>query len=116
MNKIAVCAAGEALSSNVDGRFGRCAYLILWDEDNKSFKSIPNQAAQRAHGSGTSTAQLLVSEGVKRLLVGRIGPKAFEVINKGGIKVYKAEEGQTVQTVLDACLQGDLEEIIKPNN
>ena len=116
MEKIAVCSAGESVNSKVDGRFGRCAYLILWDKDSDSYEAIPNQAVEQAHGSGTSTAQILVNKGAQTLIVSRIGPKAYEVMAKGGIKVYRAEEGQTVQAVLDKCLQGDLQALLKPNN
>ncbi|MGB4304577.1 MAG: dinitrogenase iron-molybdenum cofactor biosynthesis protein [Syntrophomonadaceae bacterium] len=116
MTKIAVCSAGESLSSDLDGRFGRCAYLILWDQDSDSYEAIPNQAGEQAHGSGTSTAQILVTKGVQKLIVSRIGPKAYEVVAKSGIKVYRAEEDQTVQAVLDKCLEGDLQELHKPNN
>jgi predicted Fe-Mo cluster-binding NifX family protein len=116
MAKMAVCSAGESLDSQLDGRFGRCAYLIIIAEEGNTYEAIPNPAVQHAHGSGTSTAQTLVTKGVQKLVVSRIGPKAFEVLQKSGIKVFRADEGQTVKAAVEKCYQGDLEELLKPNN
>lgn len=117
MAKMAVCSAGKSLDSQLDGRFGRCAFLIIIaEEEGNAYEVFPNPAVQHAHGSGISTAQTLVTKGVGKLVVGRIGPKAYEVLQKGGIKVYRADEGQTVKAVAERCRQGNLEELLKPNN
>lgn len=116
MGKIAVCASGDNLDSKMDGRFGRCAYLILWNEDSQGYETVPNAGSDRAHGSGTSTAQTLVSLGASRLVVSRIGPKAFEVLKSAGIKVYSTDENQSVRAALDKLRRNDLQEMQGPND
>jgi predicted DNA-binding protein (UPF0251 family)/predicted Fe-Mo cluster-binding NifX family protein len=114
--KIAICASGESPSASVDGRFGRCAYFMLWDEEPGSFEAISNSGSGLNQGAGTGAAQELLSRGVGILICNRIGPKAFTVFHRAGVKVYGAGEGLDMETALKQYKAGELPPIEAANN
>lgn len=114
--QIAICASADSPSAVVDGRFGRCAYFMLWDEEQQKFGAIRNGGPDLNQGAGTGAAQELLRRGVGCLICNRIGPKAFAVMQKAGVKIYDAKEGQDLGTVLKQYRSGELPLIEAPNN
>ena len=41
--KIAVSSSGKDLDSQVDPRFGRCAYFVIVETENMSFEAFDNE-------------------------------------------------------------------------
>ncbi|PKM78218.1 MAG: hypothetical protein CVU90_02815 [Firmicutes bacterium HGW-Firmicutes-15] len=114
--KIVICASGELPSASVDGRFGRCAYFMLWDDEQGSFEAISNSGPELNQGAGTGAAQELLRRGVGILICNRIGPKAFNVFRRSGVKVYGAVEGLDMKTALKQYKAGELPPIEAANN
>jgi predicted DNA-binding protein (UPF0251 family)/predicted Fe-Mo cluster-binding NifX family protein len=114
--KIAICASGDSLSASVDGRFGRCAYFMLWDDEQGSFEAISNSGPELNQGAGTGAAQELLRRGVGILICNRIGPKAITVFNSAGVKVYGVGEGLDMETALKQYKAGELPLIEAANN
>ncbi len=114
--KIAICASGDSPSASVDGRFGRCAYLMLWDDEQGSFEAISNSGPDLKQGAGTGAARELLRRGAGIIICNRIGPKAFTVFLKAGVKVYGAGEGLDTETVLKQYKAGELIPIEAANN
>lgn len=106
--KIAICAGDESASAYVDGRFGRCAYFLLWDDQSQKVEVIKNIGSELNQGAGTGAAQELVKRGTGVLLCNRIGPRAFTIFKRAGIKVYNVEEGVGINTALEQYLAGKL--------
>ncbi|MGS0763957.1 DUF134 domain-containing protein [Syntrophomonas curvata] len=115
-NIIAVCSSGDSMDSMVDGRFGRCPYFILWDREKTEHKALTNMGSELNHGAGTGLAQELLNQGVAILICSRIGPKAFTVLNKAGIKIFGSNEGITVAAALEKHRAGELEPLESANN
>ena len=61
--KIAITSTGTNLKSQVDPRFGRCAYFILIDTDNDKFEAIENSGARGMGGVGVQSAQIMINKG-----------------------------------------------------
>lgn len=56
--KIAFTSTGNNWESQIDARFGRTAYLVLYNEETTQFEAYDNSAIQAdAHGAGTAMAQ-----------------------------------------------------------
>ncbi len=113
--KIAVCAGDNSPTSKVDGRFGRCAYFMLWDEEKEIFEAINNQAEPN-QGAGTGAAHELLRRGAGTLICNRIGPRAFKVFQSAGVRIYSAQEGMDVDTALKQYRLGKLPTIETANN
>ena len=114
--KIAICASGELPSASVDGRFGRCAYFMVWDDELGSFEAIDNCGLELNQGAGTGAAQELLRRGVGILICNRIGPKALTVFQNAGVKIYSTGEGLDTETALKKYKSGELNAIEAANN
>jgi predicted DNA-binding protein (UPF0251 family)/predicted Fe-Mo cluster-binding NifX family protein len=113
---IAICSSGDSMDSLVDGRFGRCAYFIIWDEEKKEAKVLNNQSLDANQGAGTGLAQQIINQGVGALICNRIGPKAFAVLNQVGIKIFSGSEGITVEATLEKYRAAELSQLESANN
>lgn len=116
MHKIAICSTGSSPSSQVDERFGRCAYFMIWDPQTKEYTALANSVTESAHGAGTGAVQTLLENKVGLILSQRMGPKAFAVIEKSGIKIFSGISGKTVAEALQSYENNELQELSSPNN
>lgn len=73
--KIAITSTGNNLEAKLDSRFGRCAYLVIYDTDSHSTEYIPNPGKDNIEGAGPATAQFVASRGVKKIVSGEFGGK-----------------------------------------
>lgn len=88
---IAITSTGRDVDSQMDARFGRAKYIMIYDTDNQSFKAHDNNVnLNAAQGAGIQTAQNIIEFGAVVLLTGNCGPKAFKVLEAGGVKTYTA--------------------------
>lgn len=106
--KIAVTSMGRDLTSAVDPRFGRAAYILIVDTDTKDFKVIDNTVNVSAFkGAGIQAATMIAEEGAEVLLTGYCGPNAFRTLEAAGIKVGSDISGTVADTVV-AFLAGKI--------
>jgi predicted Fe-Mo cluster-binding NifX family protein len=63
--KIAVSSTGKNLDSQLDPRFGRCAYFLVVDSDAMQFEAYSNESASMGGGAGIQAAQFLASKKVQ---------------------------------------------------
>ncbi len=112
--KVAVSSSGTDLSSQLDPRFGRCAYFIIVDLDSMTFEAILNTAVGSAHGAGIQAAQLVASRGVKVVLTGNIGPNAYNALSASKIQIVIDVSG-TVGEAVEMFKRGELQATGRPN-
>jgi predicted Fe-Mo cluster-binding NifX family protein len=113
--KIAITAKGSELSSQVDPRFGRAAYFIIYDTDDNSFEAVSNQEnATAAQGAGVQAAQIVANRRVDWVVSGNMGPKAFSALKAAGAKIASWSDG-TVEDAIELVNKGELKEIIGAN-
>ena len=62
--RVAVSASGPTLDSQVDPRFGRCAYFVVVDTGTMAAEAIENASVAAAQGAGIATAQMIAGKGV----------------------------------------------------
>jgi predicted Fe-Mo cluster-binding NifX family protein len=98
--KVAVTSTGSRLSSQVDPHFGRTRYFLLVDAESGSFAVRDNSENLRTpHHAGMQGAGILVSLGVKAVITGQIGPKAFRTLQAGRVSVYAVPPGSVGDAV-----------------
>ena len=104
--KIAVTAKGRELSSEVDPRFGRAAYILIVDTGTKTCEVIDNRDNANAFkGAGIQAATMIADRGAEVLLTGFCGPNAFRTLEAAGIKVG-SDTGGTVAEAIETLLTG----------
>lgn len=108
--KTVVTAQGQHLDSLVDPRFGRCSWFIVADTNTGQFNAVSNEKNfESSQGAGIQAANNVTRLGVRSVITGHCGPKAFRVLQAAGIKVYSGGGG-TVAEMLDRFKKGDLKE------
>ncbi|PKN71089.1 MAG: dinitrogenase iron-molybdenum cofactor biosynthesis protein [Deltaproteobacteria bacterium HGW-Deltaproteobacteria-12] len=108
--KIALTTSGNDLSAPLDSRFGRALKFLIYDSEAKTFEILDNeQNLNAAQGAGIQSAQNIARSGVKALVTGHCGPKAFRVLAAAGIKIYNTSAA-SVAEALDQYRTGKLVE------
>ena len=104
--KIAVSAVEGKTTSQVEPRFGRSRWFLVFDSETGEHQVIDNsEAADSTSGAGVATAQRIVDSGVECVVTGRVGPNAGRVLEHAGVRVVDGATG-TVQDVADKAAQG----------
>jgi len=111
--KICITSQGNTLESQVDPRFGRCAYFIIVDPDTMAFEAIDNASAGSTGGAGIQSGQLVNEKGVTVLLTGNVGPNAFQTLNAAKIEIITGISG-LVKDVINKYKNGELKSREEP--
>lgn len=108
--KIAFSTSGDTLDSPLDTRFGRAPRFLIYDLETETFVLADNrQSLDSAQGAGIQSAETVARQGVKALVSGHCGPKAFRVLRAAGISIFTSS-APTVRAALEAYRAGILTE------
>jgi len=108
--KIAFTAKGTDWKAEIDPRFGRTDYIVIYDDVSKVLSSIDNRSVEDvAHGAGPQTAQKLFDLGPDVLITGNgPGGNAATVLQKTQLKIFLGAGGLSVEAAYDAYKKGTL--------
>lgn len=106
--KVAITSTGKELDSDLDRRFGRCAYFLVVDTETDSTEIIDNSSTVLGGGAGIAAAQQLIDRKVNVLITGNVGPNAFHTLNAANVEIYNGVPGK-VSELLDKLKRGELE-------
>lgn len=111
--KIAFTTKGNGWDSEIDPRFGRTEFILIYDEDTGKTENIDNSGvSEHAHGAGPMTAQIITKKNVNILITGNgPGGNAERVITAAGIKTLAGAGGMTAKQAYDAYKEGKLKQI-----
>ena len=108
--KIAISSKGTKLEENMDLRFGRAEYFIIYDLEKDEFQVIENKGYTASGGAGIASAQQLIDKSIDVVISGSFGPNAYNLLNSSGIKMYKGED-ISIKELIEKYKSGKLEEI-----
>jgi predicted Fe-Mo cluster-binding NifX family protein len=104
--RIAVSAKGSTPDSEVDPRFGRCPWFVVYDTESGAFESIDNgESVDASSGAGVQAASRVTRAGVQRVITGQCGPKAEQGLQAGGVEIVSGATG-TVREALGLAADG----------
>lgn len=108
--KIAFTAKGTAWDAQIDPRFGRTDYIVLFDEDSGELSVTDNREVEGiAHGAGPQTAQKLFELAPDVLITGNgPGGNAAAVLRKTDMKLFAGAGDMTLKQAYDAWKEGRL--------
>lgn len=111
--KIAFTTKGTQWDSEMDPRFGRTAYFVVYDEENEELTHFDNSSnGSEDHGAGPKAAQILFDLKTNLLITGNgPGGNAAAVVNKAGIEVYVGAGEMTVEQAYAAFKNGELKKV-----
>jgi len=109
--KICVSSRGPDLSSEVDPRFGRARFFIIYDDENEQYEVVDNeQNVNAGGGAGVQSATVVAEKGCEWVISGHMGPKALSVLKEAGVRIATGATGK-VSDALQSFKEGGLEEI-----
>jgi len=112
--KVAVTAVGKDLDSQIDPRFGRCAYFVIVDTDDMSAEVFENENMNLGSGAGIQSAQFIAEKGGKVLITGNVGPNAARTLSAAGVELISGQTG-TVRQAVENYKKGNLKPNTAPN-
>jgi len=97
--KIGFTSKGDHWDAEIDPRFGRAAYLLVYDDGSEIIKSYNNEIMkEREHGAGPGTASKLIDMKTDVLITGNgPGDNAKTILTKGKIEIYIGADGMSIQ-------------------
>jgi predicted Fe-Mo cluster-binding NifX family protein len=104
--RICVTSLGSELDSEVDPKFGRAHFFLIFDPETEAFESIENPNRELGHGAGIQTAQLIAGQNVGVVLSGAFGPKAAQVLQTAGIRMETGFTGSVKNALAKFRLEG----------
>jgi predicted Fe-Mo cluster-binding NifX family protein len=105
--KIAISSSGKDLDSQIDPRFGRCAYFLIVETEDMSFEVFDNENIALGGGAGIQSAQFVASKGAKAVITGNCGPNAVRTLSAAGVELFVGQAG-TVKEVIEKYQRGEL--------
>ncbi|SFR86511.1 NifB/NifX family molybdenum-iron cluster-binding protein [Anaeromicropila populeti] len=111
--KIVVSTTGKSSEDMLDKRFGRSEYFYIYDTETEQAVVLENEGAKAGGGAGIAAANQVIEEGVQVIITGNLGPNAFELVEKAGMKAYSCGV-MPVDSAIELFQKGELSEINLP--
>ena len=106
--RIAVASQGMEKTGNVDPRFARASYFLIFDTNDESLEVLDNnQNVNTAQGAGVQAAEFVAAKNVDIVIAGNFGPKAFQVLQAAGINIALWADG-TVSEAIELARENKL--------
>jgi len=105
--KIAFSSTGMDLNSDIDPRFGRCAYFLFVNPDDLTFEAIENDSMSLGGGAGIQSGQFIASKGANVVITGNVGPNASRTLNAAGVEVIVGVSG-SIRDAVEQYKRGEL--------
>ena len=90
--KIAITSTGNSPESNLDSRFGRCSYFVVYDTESQATEFIPNPNKENVEGAGPASVNLVASRGVSKVVSGEFGAKVKSIFDSLQIQLVVLNE------------------------
>ncbi len=110
--KIVFTAQGNTWESQMDARFGRAKFFVIYDEETDKLTTMDNSDVEKeAHGAGPIAAQKIAESKAKVMITGNgPGGNAGTVLQKLGVKSFIGAGEFTLKQAYDAYKNGELKE------
>ena len=86
---ILIPTAKNDLSGEIDLRFARAPYFIIYDTEKKTTEIKENPYKDGARAVGTMVAQYIINEGIKVVVAKDMGPNAKMILTEANIEIKK---------------------------
>ncbi|MGM0532244.1 MAG: NifB/NifX family molybdenum-iron cluster-binding protein [Bacteroidota bacterium] len=109
MAKYLVSSAGDKLDSKISGRFGHAKYFIVIDPQTMDYEAYPGvEPDQEKPDIGK-----FMKQGISKVIVGNIGPSAFNEATGYRLKVYLCRK-MTVREATSKVYNNELSPMQEP--
>jgi len=96
--------------SRTYGHFGSAPWFIVYDTETGKIEEVSNDNEHHEHGRCNPLASLQ-NYNPDVMITGGIGRRALEKIHNAGMKVFRADQGETVEGVITLFKEHKLSEV-----
>ena len=89
LNKIAIAAVGDSVTSEISTMAGRAPYYLFFDMNGCFLKSLENPSLNLRGGARFGVIDLLEKESVKTVIAGNFGDKMKNLLMTHKIECYE---------------------------
>ena len=104
----------DGIDGSPYGHFGSAPHFVIHDTASGETEAVSNAKAVHEHGSCNPVAALAGRQ-VDSIIVGGIGMRALMILNRQGIRVYRAVPG-SIRDNIAAAERGELQEMEPANS
>lgn len=97
--RIAIASTGNTLESDVDRRFGRAAWFIIFDMETMAFSAFKNDCASVEEEAGISAARAVIGAGVQSVLTDNCGAKAAQILSDARVRLFTGVTGMVSEAI-----------------
>lgn len=97
---VAITSTGNTLKAKLDSRFGRCAYVALYDTESGAVEFVPNPHQENIEGAGTDLAALVAGRGVQKVVSGEFGVKAKSLFDRMRIQLILLKDQKKISDII----------------
>ncbi len=94
MEKYLVASSGDKLDSKVSGRFGHSGYFIVIDPQTMEYEAFRGVSTQE-----DQSIRKFINPGIKKVIVGNIGPSAYDEVLSYGCKIYLCRNMSVLEAI-----------------
>lgn len=100
--KIAITSTGNTLNSELDRRFGRCAWFVIYDKQSGGIEFLPNPNKDVDEGAGPASVKLIAGKGVSKVVSGEFGIKIKPLLDSLKIQMLALkDQGKTISEIIE---------------
>lgn len=97
--KIAISSKEKKVASEIDARFGRCQYFVIYDTDTEAFDVVDNPGALASGGAGIETAGFIANQNINAVITGNVGPNAYTTLDAADVEIFAGVSGSIAEAV-----------------
>lgn len=105
--KICFTSSGTDLDAELDPKFGRARYFLIFDTEKSELDVIENPNREAIQGAGIQTAQLILNKDVSTIVTGQVGPNARSIIESANVQLIEGVTG-TIADILERLKTGEI--------
>lgn len=104
-----IAASAPQLDAKVAKRFGHAGYYLVIDPETMEFETV----ADSVEGQPSQSIHRFESKGVSGIIVGNIGPNAFDKVRGMGWEVYSCI-GMIIRDAVEKVHKGEIKPLEAP--
>jgi predicted Fe-Mo cluster-binding NifX family protein len=98
--KICFTSSGKDLSAELDPKFGRTLYFLIFDTETSEIEVVENPNRDATQGAGIQTAQLILNKDVSMIVTGQVGPNARSILESANVNLIEGAAGK-IEDILE---------------
>lgn len=100
--KIAITSTGNSIDSKLDQRFGRCAYLVIYDTNSGGVEFLPNPNKEADDNAGLAIVKIISDRNVGKIISGEFGVKVKPLLDSFKIQMIMLKNSEkTLQEIIN---------------